>query len=217
MRRDKQISRRSLLAGAGKSVGVVCLAAVSLSAFVETAKKAQANALRPPGALPGDDFLAACVRCGLCVRACPYDTLKLATFADDAPVGTPFFIARDIPCFMCKDVPCAKACPTGALDRETDIRRTDMGLAVLVDHENCLNYKGISCSECHRVCPIRDEAITLELQVIDKRKMLIPTVHSDKCTGCGTCEKHCVLDHAAIRVLPRELGQGSAELSRAKS
>ena len=24
------------------------------------------------------DFLGACVRCGLCVEACPYDTLKLA-------------------------------------------------------------------------------------------------------------------------------------------
>jgi hypothetical protein len=33
-------------------------------------------------------------------------------------------------------------------------------------HESCLNYKGITCSICHRVCPIRDEAITLEVQTI---------------------------------------------------
>ena len=83
-----------------------------------------------------------------------------------------------------------------------------MGVAVLVGHESCLNYKGMTCSICHRVCPIRDEAITLEIQMIKGRRMVIPTVHSDKCTGCGTCEKHCVLGHAAIRVLPRELGLG---------
>ncbi|WP_198151046.1 4Fe-4S binding protein, partial [Hyphomicrobium sulfonivorans] len=36
-----------------------------------------------------EDFLSACVRCGLCVRACPYDTLKLATLGDPAALGTP--------------------------------------------------------------------------------------------------------------------------------
>ena len=38
--------------------------------------------LRPPGALPEAEFLGACLRCGLCVRDCPYDTLKLAQITD---------------------------------------------------------------------------------------------------------------------------------------
>ncbi|WP_046862880.1 ferredoxin-type protein NapG [Microvirga massiliensis] len=205
----KKPSRREVLASGIKAGGVTCLAAVALAAYVESSRKAEAHALRPPGALPEDDFLSACVRCGLCVRACPYDTLRLATLADSAPLGTPFFVARETPCAMCVDVPCARACPTGALDRDiASIRDADMGVAVLVGHETCLNYKGMTCSICHRVCPIRDEAITLETQVIKGRRMVIPTVHSDHCTGCGTCEKHCVLGHAAIRVLPRELGLG---------
>jgi len=33
-------------------------------------------------------------------------------------------------------------------------------------------------------------------------------VHSDKCTGCGKCEHACVLDQAAIKVLPRRLAKG---------
>jgi ferredoxin-type protein NapG len=42
--------------------------------------------------------------------------------------------------------------------------------------------------------------------------MFIPTVHSDQCTGCGKCEHACVLETAAIRVLPRHLAKG--ELGR---
>lgn len=212
----KEISRRDMLAGAAKVAGVGCLAAVALSKYVDTARARDAKALRPPGARPEDEFLAACVRCGLCVRACPYDTLRLATLGDDAPLGTPYFVARETPCYMCVDVPCAKACPTGALDRDiASIREADMGVAVLVDHENCLNYRGLHCSICHRVCPIQNEAITLEEQVIRGRKMKIPVVHSDKCTGCGTCEKQCVLKEAAIRVLPRNLGLGAPGRNKA--
>ncbi|WP_181704806.1 ferredoxin-type protein NapG [Chthonobacter rhizosphaerae] len=209
MTRKSTMNRREVLASVAKAGGVTCLAGLALTAYVESTSKAEATALRPPGALPEDDFLSACVRCGLCVQACPYDTLHLATLGDPAPLGTPFFLARDTPCAMCRDIPCTRACPTGALDAGlTDIREADMGVAVLVGHETCLNYKGMTCSICHRVCPIRDEAITLERQTIDGRSLVIPTVHSDRCTGCGTCEKHCVLGHAAIRVLPRDLGLG---------
>ena len=42
--------------------------------------------------------------------------------------------------------------------------------------------------------------------------MFLPTVHADKCTGCGKCEKSCVLEEAAIKVLPLELARG--ELGR---
>lgn len=79
-------------------------------------------------------FASACVRCGQCVQACPYDTLKLATLASGLSAGTPYFVARDIPCEMCEDIPCAKVCPSGALDREIEsIDDARMGLAVLVD------------------------------------------------------------------------------------
>lgn len=212
----KPVNRREMLRDAARAGGVVCAAGLGLIAFVENARQTAAAALRPPGALPEDQFLSACVHCGLCVRACPYDTLHLATLLDDAPLGTPFFTARETPCFMCPDVPCAKACPTGALDRNiASINDADMGVAVLVGHETCLNYKGQNCSVCWRVCPIRDSAITLEPQVIDGRRMIIPVVHSRNCTGCGTCEKQCVLGHAAIRVLPRPLGLGGKGRNRA--
>jgi ferredoxin-type protein NapG len=58
-------------------------------------RRLPAQAIRPPGALAEDDFLAACVRCGLCVRDCPYNTLKLARSEDPVATGTPYFTARD--------------------------------------------------------------------------------------------------------------------------
>ena len=63
-----------------------------------------------------------------------------------------------------------------------------MGLAVLVDQENCLNFQGLRCDVCYRECPKIDEAITLELERntrTGKHARFLPTVHSDACTGCG--------------------------------
>src|SRR5512145_2336176 len=76
-----------------------------------------ATPLRPPGARAEGDFAASCAKCGLCVQACPYGTLKLATLGEAVLSGTPTFAPREIPCYMCVDIPCAQACPTGALDR----------------------------------------------------------------------------------------------------
>ena len=86
-----------------------------------------------------------------------------------------------------------------------------MGLAVLVDHETCLNFLGLRCDVCYRVCPLIDKAITLEPQHnvrTGKHTRFIPTVHSDACTGCGICEKSCVLEAAAIKVYPVDLAKG---------
>lgn len=161
---------------------------------------------RPPGALDGKAFLSACARCGRCVTACPYHTLKLAGPADPAPGGTPFFVPEDIPCYMCKDIPCVKACPTGALDPLlTNIADARMGIAV-VDPASCLSYQGLRCEVCFRECPEQDKAITIDLhpRSISRHAMFIPTVHPDQCTGCGLCTKGCPTDKPAIRIVDRE-------------
>ena len=105
------------------------------------------------------------------------------------------------------------ACPTGRSTALVDIAKAKMGLAVLIDQENCLNFLGLRCDVCYRVCPVIDQAITLERMHnprSDRHAMLLPTVHSEHCTGCGKCEKACVLPgEAAIKVLPIKLAQGS--------
>lgn len=77
--------------------------------------------------------------------------------------------------------------------------------------ENCLNFQGLRCDVCYRECPKIDEAITLELERntrTGKHARFLPTVHSDACTGCGKCEKVCVLEQPAIKVLPLSLAKG---------
>ena len=41
-----------------------------------------------------------------------------------------------------------------------------------------------------------------------KHAMFEPVVHTEACTGCGKCEKSCVLEEAAIKVLPVKLAKG---------
>ncbi|WP_413880308.1 4Fe-4S dicluster domain-containing protein [Candidatus Aalborgicola defluviihabitans] len=111
--------------------------------------------IRPPGALREAEFLGACVRCGLCVQACPYDTLHLAELSPLLPTGTPYFTARDTPCHMCETIPCAAACPTGALQLST-INAAAMGLAELSTPERCHSYTGAAyCNSCYQACPLK--------------------------------------------------------------
>ena len=158
-----QNGRRRFLRDVVRTAGGLAAVGVALGLQQQTAR-ASGVRLRPPGAINENAFASACVRCGQCVQACPYDTLKLATLASGLSAGTPYFVARDIPCEMCEDIPCAKVCPSGALDREIEsIDDARMGLAVLVDQENCLNFQGLRCDVCYRECPKIDEAITLEV------------------------------------------------------
>ena len=206
------VTRRQFLAG---TVGAACaagLAGLGLASYTRQAMSLPANAIRPPGALEEKDFLGACVRCGLCVRDCPYDTLRLAQPGENVALGTPYFVAREIPCEMCEDIPCIVACPTGALDHNlTEIDDARMGLAVVVDQESCIAFRGLRCEVCFNVCPVRNKAITLEMQHNErsgKHALFIPVVHSSDCTGCGKCEQACILEEAAIKVFPLHLAKG---------
>lgn len=206
--------RRRFLTDGVRMTGGCLVAGSGLAWLTSDARALPANALRPPGAVGEDAFLAACIRCGLCVRDCPYGTLTLANLGTDGTAtGTPYFTARDVPCEMCDDIPCVAACPTGALDQGlASINDARMGTAVLVDQENCLNFLGLRCDVCYRICPVIDEAITLELSHNDRsghHAIFAPTVHSAHCTGCGKCEQACVLPEAAIKVLPTRLARGT--------
>ena len=217
--------RRSFLMSAVKSLGMAGIGGVLWGGHI-VSSKASPPVLRPPAALPEDRFLAKCVKCGLCVEACPYKALVLAVPGDKRPIGTPYFLPREKPCRMCREVPCLAACPTGALDpllvQEPDadnvgqfeINRARMGLAV-IDRETCIAYWGIQCDACYRACPLLDKAITIDYARNDrtgKHAVMAPLVHSDACTGCGMCEHACVTKKASIFVLPREIAMGSSDV-----
>jgi len=193
-------SRREFFArGLGALAGGVALAAVSSGA------ERRAFAQRPPGALPEKLFISRCVKCGQCGRACPYKAIQMSEPGSGVAPGTPYIMARSIPCYMCQDIPCVPPCPSGALDPTlTDISKARMGLAALTGRETCIALQGLRCEACYTACPIMDKAITLETRVNERTGRHVvfePVVHSDACTGCGKCEHACILDQTAIRVM----------------
>jgi len=205
-------ARRRWLTDGLRSVCGAGLAVLGLGLLARQSQALPAEAIRPPGALPEPAFLGACIRCGLCVRDCPYHTLRLAELGDRPAFGSPYFVAREIPCEMCEDIPCVKACPTGALEPGlSDIDQARMGLAVVIDQEACIAFQGLRCEVCFNICPLRGKAISLEYRHNERsgtHALFIPVVHSDACTGCGKCEKSCILEQAAVKVLPTDLAKG---------
>jgi len=208
--------RRDFILSMARGVGLTALGGLVWSAYVDEATAKQLI-LRPPGALKESDFLKTCIKCGMCVEACPYETLKLAKPGDHVPLGTPFFEPRDIPCYMCTDIPCVPVCPTEALNRESvttneklDINKARMGVAV-VDTKNCIAFWGIQCDACYRACPLLDKALFLEYDKNErtgKHAFLKPIVDSDYCTGCGLCEHACITEKPAIKIFPRDVALG---------
>ena len=223
--------RRNFLTQIAQATAASAVAGTIVGAFVEENKNKPLS-LRPPGALKEEEFLKTCIRCGLCVEACKNRenkviidgneivTLKLASPGDNAPIGTPFFIARTGPCFMCDDIPCMYACPTGALtpkecenDKgEVAIDYAKMGVAV-IDPSSCIAFWGLQCTACYRACPEMDKAIKIEWKKNErtgKHAYRIPVVDEKYCTGCGMCEMACVTEKAAIKIFPREVFLGKA-------
>jgi ferredoxin len=179
--------------------------------------------LRPPGALPEEDFSAACIRCYLCQDVCEPGAIQFYTEKDGALFHTPYVDPSKAGCTLC--MKCGPVCPTGALVPIEDRADVAMGSVELFE-DLCLSYKAKAiryeqtllmelgrkptesdaayerrgpCGECYMVCPLRNRAIKLE-----PGSFLAPLIFTDACVGCGMCEEICrliVRGAPAIRVV----------------
>ena len=149
--------------------------------------KVRADWLRPPGAVDEELFLSRCTKCGDCLPACPYASIK-----NDLATGYPVIFANESPCHLCDDFPCISACETEALLPVGDRAEVRMGLAV-VSRADCTADQG--CRFCLSKCPVG----ALSVDFLDA----YPVVDQEKCVGCGICEQVCsgVNDHIAIKVI----------------
>ncbi len=168
---------------------------------------ASSNPLRPPGALPEDDFNSTCIRCMRCVDACPNHALISIPLGEPGGrSGTPTMQPRKAACMLCalEDgdyLKCTEACPSGALQlvskQADDIQENVKIGEAEVDLDLCYSYNNWSCGACYRACPLAGEAMTIGAW---ER----PIVHPDLCVGCGCCERSCIRYPHAIRVQARQ-------------
>ncbi|MCP4444963.1 MAG: 4Fe-4S dicluster domain-containing protein [Myxococcales bacterium] len=164
-------------------------------------RKRAGLALRPPGALEGEEFLDACARCFKCGNACPNGCIKFYGLgAGLTKAFTPYVKPRDRGCTLCGE--CGDACPTGALkpidtSREGLVLTVSMGKA-RVNKAMCYSFHGRTCGACYRACPLQDKAMKIGLYET-------PLVQVDACVGCGLCEQACLHLPQAIRVIPASL------------
>jgi MauM/NapG family ferredoxin protein len=177
---------------------VASAAATAVPAPAQAAQSQPAlRYLRPPGALPEEEFLSRCIHCGQCGEACPNRCIKYFGLENGwGSVDTPHIIPREKACILC--MKCGEVCPTGAIkpiarEAQAILGGVKMGHA-RVDESLCLSYQGKSCGVCYRACPLQDVAITVGF-------MEQPHV-TDKCVGCGLCERSCIQMPQAIRIIP---------------
>lgn len=153
---------------------------------------------RPPGALPEQEFLEKCHRCGNCVKNCPANAIQPLQSKDSNLVNTPYIDPEEQPCVICDSLACMYVCPSGALQTvfAEDIR---IGLAVF-NSETCLRKQSIECSYCVDTCPIGPDAIVLS------QENIVEVIDSG-CTGCGVCQYACPTDPKSIVIQPIQQSQ----------
>jgi MauM/NapG family ferredoxin protein len=188
------LSRRGALAA-----GVAGLL-VGITSPLDAGRAAPRDRLiRPPGALPEEEFLDQCLRCGLCMGACMSHTLQPTLWeAGLDGVWTPRLDLRLAPCEKnCNR--CGLVCPTGAIRPLELMERTHakIGTAVLL-RERCLVWEQDKvCLVCDEICPYD----AIEFRDVDGRRR--PFVTESRCNGCGYCEHKCPVQGESAIIVSR--------------
>ncbi len=185
-------SRRQIL-----KYGVLSAGMYYLSYFSWIPFSSRLRFLRPPGALVEDDFQKKCIRCGLCKDVCPNQCIDYFDVSSGTNSGTPYIVPRKQGCILC--MKCNNACPSGALqplkdDIESIKATVNMGVASL-DKNICYSYNDRICGVCYRACPLQDIALKIG-------PWETPIIDTEKCVGCGLCERICYHYPQAIRIIP---------------
>jgi MauM/NapG family ferredoxin protein len=186
------LSRRAVINSIGAGFALSFIAKTNIA-------KAQVRIIRPPGAIPEEEFLKRCVRCGECVKACITNTLQPTLFESGLEgLWTPRHNMRHAGCEQQCNM-CGQVCPTQAI-RSLPLEERKyarVGTAVII-RDRCLAWEqNRLCIICDEQCPYN----ALVFKNVGGHKR--PFVDETKCNGCGICEEKCpIVGDKAIKVWP---------------
>ncbi len=205
------LNRRQFITTSAASVAAVGLISIGLSS-----REKQNRLIRPPGALPENDFLDQCIRCEECVRICASNGACLQPGAIQSSLlelWAPAAVMREGYCeYNCNL--CTQVCPTQALQPLTLAKKQNykMGLAIF-DKNSCIPYnQNEDCLVCEEHCPTPNKAIKFQIkEALTKdgrlKKVKFPYVEPALCIGCGICEYKCPLPGKAGIVVVKNANQ----------
>jgi MauM/NapG family ferredoxin protein len=186
------------VAGAGCALGSM-LGLDSLQRPAELGLIRPGALIRPPGAVPEEEFLRRCLRCGECMRVCPSNALQPVHFLGGvAGLFSPVLLPRRGPCEPGCNA-CGRVCPTRALRPlpPEEKQRAKIGTAFVL-RQKCLAWEqGKRCVVCQEICPYG--AVSLR-PMPDPSAPPAPVVRAERCFGCGACEHHCPVESPAVVV-----------------
>jgi polyferredoxin len=192
---------------------VTGVAVVPLIKTTRTPNQLSARSLRPPGALPEDQFLDRCIRCQECVQVCSSTGGCLQPSLVEtgwegfwSPIANMRMGYCEYQCNLC-----SKVCPSGAIHKITleDKQSRKMGRAFF-DRNRCIPYDRLEdCLVCEEHCPTPEKAILFDERETRRPDGTIvnvkfPYVRLDRCIGCGICEYICPLPGASGVYCTRE-------------
>lgn len=165
---DPDVSRRGFVLSLAS--GIFAVPAVRLSN--KLGSNWHHKLIRPPGALPEEEFLKRCIKCGQCMRACPTNVIQPGGIQPGLEnLWTPVLNNR-IGSSGCQlnCVACGQVCPTSAIRPITLAEKHGLGDfaeigpikigTAFFDRNRCLPWAmDKPCIVCEENCPVSPKAI----------------------------------------------------------
>ena len=196
---ELDLNRRRTVQALGVGALVAVLGKTNVAAKASRVGKVKTSSellIRPPGALPEDEFVNRCIRCSECMKVCPTGGLQPAlTEAGFAGLWTPVLVPKigecTQNCNLCSQVCSSKAIEPFEIPEKSYIY---IGRAV-IDRSSCIVWNSDKqCLICDEHCSYH----AVHWKKVDGVKR--PFVDEHKCVGCGICENACPIQPvAAIR------------------
>jgi len=196
---EVDLSRRRIFQAAGVGLAVALLGKTNAAAKTSRSGQNKVSSeflLRPPGALPEDEFVDRCLRCSECMKVCPTNGLQPAlTEAGIDGLWTPVLVPRIGECTRQCNL-CSQVCSSQAIQPFEVVEKSHIYIGrAVIDRSRCLAWNSDKqCLVCNECCSYR----AVLWKTVDGVRR--PFIDEHKCVGCGICENVCpVQPVAAIR------------------